>query len=318
VRSGWGDFHGEASISTDALAPLASLPISDLQLCNLPWRPGGVAALRSLTALRLTQTVVRSVADTGLSTIGDLPRLAQLDVAAEVLHQGDLAHVGKLSGLVRLNLSVSQLGNDGSVSWAGLTRLRDVRLASLRIADERLAFLADLPALESLTLPGVDFRRPGIDVVCSLHGLRTLMLDGANLVDIQPLFALGRLEKLSLSRIENPAVDLQGIGALPALRSLTLEQIPSPIDNIEPLRDVPQLQELHLSEISSRAGHRCWESLPICRCCPWMAVRSRTRTQLRSAGSTTCGLSPSVAMSSVTLRSRRSQHSTIFTTSICR
>ncbi len=241
-----GDLRGEASVGTEALAPLASLPISDLHLCNLPWRPGGLASLRSLNALRLTQTVVRSATDTGLSIMGEPPRLAQLDVAAGRLDRHDLEHIGKLSSLVKLDLSVSQIGNDGAVGWAGLTRLRDVRLANLRIADERLAFLADLPALESLALPGVDFRRSGIDVVCGLRGLRALILDGADMVDIQPLFALGRLETLSLSRLQSPVVDLTGVGALPALRSLTLDQLSSPVNNIEPLREVPQLEELHL------------------------------------------------------------------------
>jgi Leucine-rich repeat (LRR) protein len=244
-----GSLDGEASITTDALAPLEALPIRELQLDNIPAREGVLGRLRSMSTLRLMRTTRRSAADVGIRALGEPAALQHLALSGTGLNDDDVRHIGRLHHLLTLNMTVNEIGNDAFADWAGLTALHTLRLDGLRSGDQRLRPLRSVPALASLALPGAVLQSTGVEALGGLRGLRTLLLDGAQLPSggLRALFALTRLERLRLSEIEIPEIDLTGIGELVALQSLMLDETSTSIDTIEPLRTLPALEELDLS-----------------------------------------------------------------------
>jgi Leucine-rich repeat (LRR) protein len=240
-----GDARGDASIAADMLAPLDGIPLWNLQLYNVALRPGALEQFASLTTLRLTHTRKRFAASPGLAALGEPPRLQHLQLAGGSLHADDMRQIGRLSGLVTLDMVVAGL-RGGAAGWDALTALRELRIDGLHTGEE-LGFVRDLAALESLTLPGIELGQTGIEAVTGLSTLRALDLDGAQLLsdELPALYGLVRLEHLNLSRIEVAVVDLTGIGALTALRSLLLEDVASPKD-VTPLRRLTDLERLFL------------------------------------------------------------------------
>ncbi|MCY4535957.1 MAG: hypothetical protein OXB91_11380, partial [Bryobacterales bacterium] len=93
------------------------------------------------------------------------------------------AHFEAFKNLERLDLTQTDVNDDGLASIAQLPRLKTLRLRSTRVTDSGLAALARLPGLVELDLADLELSDHGVAHLAGLDGLRTLNLRGASISD---------------------------------------------------------------------------------------------------------------------------------------
>jgi hypothetical protein len=142
---------------------------------------------------------------------------------SRVWNDAALRHVGGLSGLVRLDASVSSVSDAGLVHLRELTRLSYLDLQETPISDAGLRHLEKLTSLSVLGLRGTRVTDSGLDYLKGLTNLRLLNID----VALSPDGRLPDCEgppKLSNLEPHEPMVTSAGIKLLKQrLPSLTIE-----------------------------------------------------------------------------------------------
>lgn len=129
------------------LGTLGCLTDLDLSRCNLIGDFSGIEDLLELTTLNLSNTSISQDSfkyfPTGITT---------LDLSESYNCVTDVRGLRRLPSLNHLNLSGLRDLRDVS-PLKELTSLRTLNLEGLKIPDENLVFLADLPKLQTLVLP---------------------------------------------------------------------------------------------------------------------------------------------------------------------
>ena len=95
----------------------------------------------------------------------------------------DLAAIGRLASLERLNLGNGQFTEQGLAQLRGLNRLELLRIRAPGLTDAALAEIAQLPSLRFLHLIDVPVTDAGIAHLHSMTGLESLYLDGGRATD---------------------------------------------------------------------------------------------------------------------------------------
>jgi hypothetical protein len=109
---------------------------------------------------------------------------SQIRLDRTVVSDDDLRHLDGLeSKLARLNLSQTQITDDGLARLCAMTRLEQFRLASPQITDEGLKSIARLEHLRFLHLIDMPITDAGLDELRGLKSLESLYLDGTKVTD---------------------------------------------------------------------------------------------------------------------------------------
>ena len=114
----------------------------------------------------------------GLRVLSRCPDLQWLDLAYVPVGSEDLAPLGQLRQLRRLNLERTRASDEVAPLLAGLRQLEYLDLSGLAITDQTLAQLARLDQLESLWLTETQVTDRGLRHLRSLKRLHTLDVSG--------------------------------------------------------------------------------------------------------------------------------------------
>jgi len=137
----------------------------------------GLAYLKELplTYLRLYQL---KLDESRLNYLAGLKQLEELEVKRMPLRDEDLAVIGKLTKLKRLNFDSETVSDGGIAYLAGLTALEDLA-PWISMTDVGLSYLANMNKLERLQVKG-DFTDQGLSHLERLKALRNLRITSGN------------------------------------------------------------------------------------------------------------------------------------------
>jgi Leucine-rich repeat (LRR) protein len=171
---------------------------------------------------------VRLERDFNLARAEWLPRLANLRSLELImsLDDADAAMLGRLRQLHRLELAGRvHLSPEGFMQLARMENLKQLVLRSCGLTDEHLAFLAEMPQLEILEIPGNRITGAGIDHLRNLSNLRRLSVSFCPEIDDEAFKRISRLESLEGLSAQMTGVTDAGLAYLfdmPYLRDVTV------------------------------------------------------------------------------------------------
>lgn len=135
------------------------------------------------------------------------------------LNEDQLAQIGTLQELKRLNLSRTSLKNKDVVKLSALTSLESLNLSGNELSFEAMPALRTMKKLTELNIDDIRTSADGIDALGQLVSLRSLSMsrsgiDGADLTYLLPLADLETLD------ISSTKIGDRGLGAIRAFDSL--------------------------------------------------------------------------------------------------
>jgi len=144
---------------------------------NMEVTGSGLAYLKELplTYLRLYQL---KLDESRLTHLAGLKQLEELEVKGMPMRDEDLAVIGKLTKLKRLNFDSDTVSDGGMAYLAGLTALEDLAPWVL-MTDAGLSHLINLDKLQRLQIKG-DITEKGLSHLAKLKALRNLRIVSAN------------------------------------------------------------------------------------------------------------------------------------------
>ena len=254
------------------LRPLARLPA--LRVLKVALVPGLVdlSPLASLTALEELDLV-------GCKRLADLDPLRGLPALRSLIIKGcGVTDLGVLRGLATLrHLGVSGQVDETPVDLAPLGALRELRsLEITELQGESISFLSSLGALEFLwlvTSDPVGGQRVDLAPLAALDRLEKLLLHGVRVPDVRPLGTLRNLRTLRLQVCET-MFDGALFGGLPLLEALSLDgDDPSVLRSFAGMEGLSRLKDLMVrpmgfKNISPLASLRALERLELVGCEP--------------------------------------------------
>lgn len=113
---------------------------------------------------------------------------------------GSVVHVAELPDLEKVNLSSTNVGDDGLAHLAKLSQLKELGLTNTKVTDKGLEHLAGLTNLTVLSLNGCDVTDAGLVHLKNLKELKQLHLNETKVSDagLTHLADLDKLESLLL------------------------------------------------------------------------------------------------------------------------
>ena len=149
------------------------------------------------------------------------------------------AHLDAFEKLEQLDLTQTDVNDEGLASIARLPRLKTLRLRSTRVTDSGLAALSRLAGLVELDLADLELSDEGVAHLAGLGGLRILNLRGASISDagLGHLSGMQELADLNLYRTRITNAGMPQLAALPGLRSVDLRYTRATSAGIAALRD---------------------------------------------------------------------------------
>jgi hypothetical protein len=136
----------------------------------------------------------------------------------------DLVHVGRLTHLNTLDVTGSDITDDGFENLKHLTQLRELYLVETKITDAGLENLEGLTKLQWLDLGGTKVTDAGLRHLRGLAQLRSLALYDTDITDagLEDLKWLGQLESLNLYGVKITDAGVKHLIAIVGLRELWL------------------------------------------------------------------------------------------------
>jgi hypothetical protein len=226
-------YNGPTGLSH--LAGLRSLEELAIQSDD-PLPDADLASLESLTGLKdLHIFELTGVSDQGLASIGKLKQLERLQL--NTITCSGLNHLNGLSNLQYLdvtNLNVTTGSNAAktastdelTLDLSGLKKVTDLHLTGLALRDDDLAFLKNLPSLETLMIqPSSSLTGASLRHLRELPQLYRLWVFEPSNCTRQDLTCLSHLPKLGELRIAGDITDaaLASLTGPPGLNSLMVE-----------------------------------------------------------------------------------------------
>lgn len=229
--------RGDALIEADAIAPLATLPITELRIEGAALSSSAVKALAALPHLERL-SLRRLPGDVAMGLLAVMPRLTALSFDDGAIPVSSLAHL--LSAASSLtDLTLDGVGLGGASVAQVLRALPSSRLTSLSLNSNSLGDagasaltkLATLSALTDVSLSQCGFTPEGFVALSAAtwplrradFGLNTLDVDGGSALARGPLCA--SLEELSLLMVTVGSRGAKALSTAPwleHLQSLTL------------------------------------------------------------------------------------------------
>ncbi len=195
----------------------------------------GIGNLRKLPALRELTLSTWSIADEELAEIGAIETLERLDLFQDGIKPDGLVHLAGLRNLRELNLSTNPVGvssipdnlrsSQGLYALKPLVNLTRLQLNGCKIADADYPAFGQLKKLQSLELEHNGLSDQGIAVLASIDSLEELSLpSGAAmpLSAIKPLSRLPNLRVVSFQACFLKRVDGSFFEGWPRLESIDL------------------------------------------------------------------------------------------------
>ncbi|KAG3006877.1 hypothetical protein PC119_g14806 [Phytophthora cactorum] len=223
--------------------------IKSLEVLQDPFHPNGVDPARELE-LRKCRIMKR-----GFQFISRLKHLERLEVAETALSDSGLLEIcNGARNLKALNISNTEISDNGTSGLAKLTELRILRLDTSGITNRALANLSFLPQLERL-----DFITDnGLMHLIPLHKLQELTICGGNIGDrgVGLISKLTSLTSLNLSQNRNIRTkSLFYLRSLTGLRCLNLSNTGISALSLRHLSPLKELQSLSVYGCSLSQGH---------------------------------------------------------------
>ena len=163
-----------------------------------------------------------------------------------------LKPLNRLSHLVSLDLTGTQVA-DEELKWlAGLSKLRHVTLRNTGITDDGLLHLKNLTSLQELDVSRTALSDDGLKVLQGFEGLKTLRLAGCRITDagVASLAGLAKLEVLDLGRIELSDAGLKYIENLTKLKVLHVSGTKITDEGLVSLGKLVELERLTVANSS--------------------------------------------------------------------
>jgi Leucine-rich repeat (LRR) protein len=238
---------------TDAdLARVAGLPqLHRLDLSHTRISDVGMEYLKSLPAVsELNLYFAEFITDDSIASLKTWSRLERLDLRGTRVTSRVFEYLGHLTGLKSLDLSHTQIDDEGFEELAALTRLEDLAIGANRLSGACLSLLKGLPSLRRLDVGGIQRVDSGLwgialtddnlQRLADLTQLEALSLAGANLSD-RGIDRPGQPEA-----IRTELRDLSKLVKLVNLRTLDISGTPVSDDALRPLASLPNLRELRV------------------------------------------------------------------------
>lgn len=171
----------ECAFTDQAMDTLAALPaLKTLWLDTGHITDDGLRRLaQSRSVERLCIPCLSQISDRGLAHLRDMPQLTGLDIAYLTrLTDASLTHLAALENLEYLELPAG-FTDAGVAKLVTLNCLRHLQIGvtgNSSLTDKSLAVIAQLPALEDLTIGGAEFTNAGIARLATAKGLQRLNL----------------------------------------------------------------------------------------------------------------------------------------------
>jgi serine/threonine protein kinase/Leucine-rich repeat (LRR) protein len=232
--------------------PLAGLGnLTELRLGHNQFEDiSALSGLKNLKALELYSNKVRDA--NPLSGLSNLERL-QLE-GNEI---SDAKPLAGLSNLRSLNLAFNRLTGIGSL--AETRRLTFLNVSFNEISD--ISCVSNMPDLEEFRISGNN-KLTNASPLANHSKLRTLYIDGNNIIDVSPLASLSSLKVLSVKN--NPIIDVKPLSNLKSLTTLYISG--AHIEDPSPLAQLTNLTvlEIYDNPISDTAINDLRRAMPNC------------------------------------------------------
>ena len=142
--------------------------------------------------------------------IGRLRQVQTLITYPATVTDAGMAHLRRLTGLRKLQVTTRRASAASVANLAGMTRLGTLRLHGIPVADEGLDALAGMAELRELVLDSPRITDAGVARLSRLSRLRELDLSGTRVTDagLTHLLGLTELETLTVRRTAVTAVGI--------------------------------------------------------------------------------------------------------------
>ncbi|ETK83191.1 hypothetical protein L915_11551 [Phytophthora nicotianae] len=217
------------------------------------------AVLQSLTKLQELELRKCRIMKRGFQFISRLKYLERLEVAETALTDSALLEIcNGVRNLKALNISNTEISDNGTSGLAKLQELRILRLDTSGITNRALANISFLPQLERLDLFGANITDNGLIHLIPLHNLQELTICGGNIGDrgVGLISKLTSLTSLNLSQNRNIRTkSLFYLRSLTGLRCLNLSNTGISALSLRHLSPLKELQSLSVYGCSLSQGH---------------------------------------------------------------
>jgi len=250
--------------------------LRSLNLAHTKITDVGMEHLKMLTGIAdLNLYYAEYVTEDGVAHLKGWTRLERLNLRGTKVTSRVFEHLAHLTSLQSLDLGYTQIDDEGFEELSALTKLRDLAIGGNRLTGACLPLLKALPALRRLDAGGIQRVDSGLwglaltddnlQRLADLTALEALSLSGANLSDrgtdrpgqpealrtelrdLSKLSKLVNLRALDLSGTPVSAAALSALAALPKLEQLGLGLAPNINDGAVPqLRALKHLKVLYV------------------------------------------------------------------------
>jgi len=241
----------QCSIAPDGLAKLGELPrLRELFLASCDVADETLAGLEAMSSLQRLDLRMCTITDAGMPHVAKLERLESLNLNNTDVTAAGLAHLKALRGLKYLQISdvedgdtalaeleahtaleylhlpnrgVTDAGMAHLPAFPGLTYLWVGCSSASEISDAGLAYVAELPRLETLHIGGEAVGDAGLAHLAKLSGLKSLMIMTGSMVTnegMKSLATMTSLTELSFHPSSERVVTVSGVNHLNALANL--------------------------------------------------------------------------------------------------
>jgi hypothetical protein len=232
---------------------------------------GDMPQLAPLTGLR-ELTLGPKITDAGMAVLEGMTKLTSLtfqdDLRVPRITGVGLAHLHRMSRLMKLDLSLVPVTDDGLSHLRGPESILEVRLYKTKVTDAGLIHLRVFPNLEVLDLRDTAVAGPGLADLAPLKRLHRLELEASQITDAGLVYLTGLtgLSNLSLCRTRVSDAGLVYLTGLTDLRDLYLSGTRVSDAGLETLARMTQLEYLSLfdTDVTKAGLARLRAALPEC------------------------------------------------------
>lgn len=175
------------------------------------------AGLQAITGLANLQTLslgsCRSFTDRGLASVGQLPRLRELNLSATRVSDAGLAELQELKNLETIDLYQTVITDRGIQDIAKFEQLRRINVGRTKFTDVGMSRIANLRELEELWCSSTRVTDKGLQAIKDLRNLTSINLFGTQVTD-EGLGYLYGMQKLEMINIYRSRVTRQGADEL--------------------------------------------------------------------------------------------------------
>lgn len=252
-------------VSDLGLQALAALPrLSDLTLNGLRVSDQGLLPLAKVPLQRL------AAAHTALTgrNLKPFAGLVDLNLSDSEIDEEGARQVAALPALARLDVSFTSLGDSAVAKIAEARTLRWLSLRTTAITAQVLVAVATLKQLESLDVSYTSLSDDALTRLAPLTALKDLRLvrTGVGKAALRTVSSFAGLQHLALSSTSVDGAMLSSLAPLHALQHLELEGTLVGDDAVETLRTMSGLKTINLlhTRLSPDAHSRLKTALPAC------------------------------------------------------